>query len=1041
MDRPSESRRACCSGNCGEATRRQFLKMVGVGAAATTMPVMAGPFSAAEFERLVSVDKKLSPAWLHSLTARGSREVRRGEELERIGMPIGGLCSGQVYLGGDGRLWHWDIFNRHIATGAEHYAKPMQPSSPLEQGFAVQVTVGETSIQRSLDRSGFANVTFCGEYPIGYVTYEDPALPLTVSLEAFSPFIPLNVDDSSLPATILQFTLKNVGQTKLEVELAGWLENAVGLESASAYSGVRRNRIVQQTGMTVLQASAEPDKADDSERPPMVFADFEGGDYGEWKAEGEAVGGKPAQGPMGTDQRLAGFEGKGLVNTYPGSDGPRGKLSSPSFIVQRPVISFLIGGGNHPGETCINLIVDNKVVRTATGKNTDAMTWENWDVRDLAGRRAHLEIVDNHSGGWGHIDIDQIEFRDRPRRGSGKLEDQPDFGTMVLALLDRADRVDASIPTGRMPEAAFPQAETAAAESKLGERLVGLLGKKVSLAPGEEKQCSFVLAWHFPNLSLGPGREGRFYATKFASATAVAEYIAQNFQRLAGQTRLWHDTWYDSTLPHWFLNRSLLNASILASSTCYRFSSGRFYGWEGVGCCPGTCTHVWHYAHAVARLFPELERDLRERTDFGLAFQPETGVIRFRGEQAGLAIDGQAGCILRAYREHQMSADAAFLKCNWPRIKQAMQCLIQHDANGDGILEGAQHNTLDADWHGPVAWLSGLYLTALRACEEMAREVDDRDFAAQCRAIFERGQKNLVARLFNGEYFINRPDPKRPDAINSGTGCEIDQVFGQSWAFQVSLGRVLPQRETRCALASLWKYNFTPDVGPYREANKPGRWYAMAGEAGLLMCSFPRADWNYDKAKGKGPDWAAGYFNECMTGFEYQVAGHMIWEGMVEEGLAIARAIHDRYHPSRRNPYNEVECGDHYARAMASYGVFLAVCGYEYHGPKGHLAFDPRIAGDGFRAAFTTAEGWGVYRQERDGADWRHQLEVKYGRLRLRTLAVPDTEGKPTNVAVTLSGQQISATHATENGRLAITFASAIVLEAGQVLEIRQPSA
>jgi len=131
-------------------------------------------------------------------------------------------------------------------------------------------------------------------------------------------------------------------------------------------------------------------------------------------------------------------------------------------------------------------------------------------------------------------------------------------------------------------------------------------------------------------------------------------------------------------------------------------------------------------------------------------------------------------------------------------------------------------------------------------------------------------------------------------------------------------------------------------VGPYREHYKPGRWYALAGEAGLLMCSFPRADWDYEQAKGKGPEWAAGYFNECMNGFEYQVAGHMIWENMVQEGLAITRAVHDRYHASKRI-VERGECGDHYARSMASYGVFLAACGFEYHGPHGHIGFAPRL--------------------------------------------------------------------------------------------------
>ena len=384
-----------------------------------------------------------------------------------------------------------------------------------------------------------------------------------------------------------------------------------------------------------------------------------------------------------------------------------------------------------------------------------------------------------------------------------------------------------------------------------------------------------------------------------------------------------------------------------------------------------------------------LERDLRERTDFGLAFQPDSGVIRFRGEGAGLAIDGQSGCILRSYREHRMSADSAFLERTWPRIKKAMECLIRRDGNGDGIIEGGQHNTLDTDWYGPVAWLSGLYLAALRASEEMAREVGDATFAARVRGIFEQGRKNLVNQLYDGEYFINKPDPRHLQAINSGSGCEIDQVFGQSWAFQVGLGRVLPEKETRSALQALWKYNFTPDVGPYRKANPAGRWYALAGEGGLLMCTFPRADWDYGKAKGKGPDWAAGYFNECMTGFEYQAAGHMIWEGLVQEGLAITRAIHDRYHPLRRNPWNEVECGDHYARAMASYGVFLAACGFEYHGPKGYLAFAPRLTPEDFRAPFTTAEGWGTFHQKRDGNAQTEKIELRWGRLRCAAWRLP----------------------------------------------------
>ncbi len=449
--------------------------------------------------------------------------------------------------------------------------------------------------------------------------------------------------------------------------------------------------------------------------------------------------------------------------------------------------------------------MEDKPVQTASGQDNNLMTLQYFDVGAFAGQTARLEILDDATGGWGNVGVGKIVFTDQIPE-PGPLEDLPDFGTMALALLGRA-----ADPAGADQTAPFPA------------KLSGALGRQLTLAPGKSARVTFVLAWHFPNLSLaGPlQKAGRFYAARFSSAYAVVRYVASHFDRLAGDTRLWRDTWYDSTLPFWFLDRTFLNASILATSTCFRFANGRFYGWEGVGCCEGTCGHVYHYAHAVARLFPELERLTREKIDFGIALQPD-GAIHFRGEFNHFpAVDGQAGTILRALREHEMSPDPAFLQRTWPKIKLATQWLIAKDANGDGLIESNQHNTLDTDWFGPVAWLSGLYLAALLAAAQMADEAGDTEFARLCRGILDTGRGNLVAQLFDGEYFINKVDPKRLDAINSGTGCEIDQVFGQSWAFQVGLPRLLPQKETLSALKSLWRCNFSPDLVPIAPPIKP----------------------------------------------------------------------------------------------------------------------------------------------------------------------------------------------------------------------------
>ncbi len=1053
---PEDSRSCNRPDYCGEASRREFLKLVGLGAAAamaSTAPAMAGPFEAADFARLVPPDKKLSPAWVQSLTARGGRTVYCGDELKKIGMPVGGLCAGQLYLGGDGNLWHWDIFNQQIGTGDAHYAHPLVAQSPVLQGFAIDFSGRSNG---GWVRSGclkfpgglFSEVAFCGEYPIGYVEYRDPAQPLVVSLEVFSPFIPLNVDDSSLPATIIQVKVKNVGQEVIEASLYGYLGNAVcchtggaAMANSAAAMATKENRTVRSPQLTMVECSAS--SGPPSSRPEIVLEDFQKETYEGWQVEGTAFGTGPVlKAKMPQYQGDVGGPGLRVVNSHasaPGSnvnekDNQTGKLTSRPFTIQRKFLSFWIGGGNHPGQTCINLLVDGKAVRTATGHNDNRMRPAAFGVHEWEGKTAQLEIVDRQTGPWGNIGVGRIVMTDQP---SGKLNQQPDFGTMALALLEPRPHDEADCDRLIVPgigRSLTPGHEPVQASEPLGTNPhapVASLARSMSLAPGKEATATYVIAWHFPNLSLKDG--GRYYANRFASAGAVAEYVARNFDRLAAQTRLWHDTWYDSTLPHWFLDRTLLNACILATSTCHRFRSGRFYGWEGVGCCEGTCTHVWHYAQAVARLFPELERDLRERTDFGLAFHDDSGVINFRGEGESLATDGQAGCVLRSYREHLMSADDAFLRRNWPKIKKALGVLIRQDADGDGLIETGQPNTLDTTWFGPIAWISSLFLAALRAGEEMAKEVGDEPFARQCRGIFEKGSRNLVSELWNGEYFIQKPDPQHPDAMKSAGGCEIDQVFGQSWAFQVGLGRILDETHVKGALRSLWKYNFTPDVGPFRKANTMGRWYAMPGEGGLLMCTWPKGD--KKDAQGRAPDWAFGYFNECMTGFEYQVAGHMIWEGLVTEGLAVARAIHDRYHASRRNPWNEVECGDHYARAMASYGVYLAACGFEYHGPKGYLAFDPRIAPDDFRAAFTSAEGWGTLRQRRAAGVHTAAVELKWGKLRLKTLALR-CEAAVSRVAVTVAGRAVAATHALESGRLVVTLDADAMLKAGETLEI-----
>lgn len=159
-----------------------------------------------------------------------------------------------------------------------------------------------------------------------------------------------------------------------------------------------------------------------ADEPDLMIADFEGDTYGEWKVTGDAFGPGPARGTLPNQMAVEGFEGKGLVNSFFKGDASTGTLTSPEFTVERQFINFLIGGGKHENETCINLLVDGKVVRTTSGPNdksggTERLDWQAWDVADLNGKRATIQIVDTAKGGWGHINVDQITQSNK-RRGN-----------------------------------------------------------------------------------------------------------------------------------------------------------------------------------------------------------------------------------------------------------------------------------------------------------------------------------------------------------------------------------------------------------------------------------------------------------------------------------------------------------------------------------------------------------------------------------------------------------------------------------------------
>jgi len=303
-----------------------------------------------------------------------------------------------------------------------------------------------------------------------------------------------------------------------------------------------------------------------------------------------------------------------------------------------------------------------------------------------------------------------------------------------------------------------------------------------------------------------------------------------------------------------------------------------------------------------------------------------------RDEQQ-FAADGQLGCIMKMYRDWQLSGDNDFLMTFWPQVKKALSFTwIEHgwDGNCDGVMEGSQHNTMDVNYFGPNPQMSFWYLGALRAAEEMAKAVKDKEFEKKCRKLFDQGSNWVDANLFNGEYYehkITDPDtfeflPENATELppsQLGKGCLVDQLVGQYMAHICGLGYLGNPENIKTALQSVLKYNFKD---PLHAHFNNMRSFILEGESGLLMASWPKG-----RLAIPFP-----YFAECMTGFEYSTAVGMIYEGMTDEGLKCIKAIRDRFDGTKRNPFDEPECGHHYARSMASWSAVPALSDFHYSG-------------------------------------------------------------------------------------------------------------
>jgi len=793
--------------------------------------------------------------------------------LGQIALPLGGIGTGTVSLGGRGDLRDWEIMNRAAkgfipmrGSAAPFFALYVKPKDGQAIARGIEGPIepsdyegshGSTEHNHWLPR--FRNCSFTAAYPLGQVKFCDPDVPVDVCLKAFNPLVACDAESSGIPIAILRYVLTNKTNKPLAVSVCGSMPNFIGIDGS--------------------------------------------GNTKDWKGDIVSVGGRANR------------------NQFRKGSAIQGIFMESQGVAQR---------AEQWGTIALATTAEGVSYRTAWAREA-----------------------------WGSSILD---FWDDFSK-DGKLEERPATGE------------DA------------PMASLAA---------------EFEIPPRGTKDVTFFLTWHFPNRqSWTPkgseqDRIGNYYATKYADAWDVAEKIAPKLTELEQATVSFVRTFCDSDLPIVVKEAALFNVSTLRTQTCFRTEDGRFFGWEGSsntrGCCHGSCTHVWNYEQATAFLFGELAKSMRQ-VEFGYATD-DNGLMSFRvnlpleraKEFGKAAADGQMGCIMKMYRDWQLSGDDELLKKLWPNVKKAVEfCWIEGgwDADRDGVMEGCQHNTMDVEYYGPNPQMGVWYLGALRAAEQMARYVGDEQFATSCHDLFERGSKWIDENLFNGEYYEHKiqppkdksqiapsllvgmgaADPTRPD-YQLGSGCLVDQLVGQYMAHVCNLGYLVKQENVQTTLRSIMKYNHCE--GLYGHFNCM-RSFALGDESALLMASYPK-----DRPENPFP-----YFTEVMTGFEYAAAIGMLYEGQVNEGLLCIKNIRDRYDGQKRSPFNEAECGHHYARAMASWAAVLALTGFNYSGVEKSIVFAPR-EGNFF---WSNGYAWGSCSLKRDSKNFRVELSVLYGKL------------------------------------------------------------
>ncbi|MFZ3243702.1 MAG: GH116 family glycosyl hydrolase [Candidatus Acidiferrales bacterium] len=485
----------------------------------------------------------------------------------------------------------------------------------------------------------------------------------------------------------------------------------------------------------------------------------------------------------------------------------------------------------------------------------------------------------------------------------------------------------------------------------------GALASSVHLAPGEKAEIRFTLSWFFPHHLTTDGREmGHMYSHWYGDAGDVNRFLCAHYDEHRATTEGFARTVADTSLGDAmsFAWSSQLSTLIFNS---WWMKDGSYAIWEGLGCCGLSTTDVdYQGSFPIVALFPELKLSQMKRI---IAHQNERGQVphNFTGnfdqvDSTGFArVDMNPQFVMMVCRDYLWTGNKEYLAFMWPHVVKAMAFTESLDTNGDGLPDrDAGLQTYD-QWRmrGTPSYVASLWIGALRAAIRIAKDVDKPDDATRWSDELAKASASFDKMLFNGEYYSLWVDGKTRDEL-----CMTDQISGEWFSHLIGLQTTTSEANLKQSVDSIFQHNFNPEFGLHNAT-------APKGGAGLLTLNNLQA----------GGVW---------SGIEFAFASLLMDHGRYADGVKIVEATHRRYLRAGQ-PWNHVECGEHYSRAMSSWATMLAATGFKPDMANAALAVMPSAPGD-FRAPWVTAWGFGTI--SRSGRSL--SIHCESGRLELKSL-------------------------------------------------------